>query len=177
MGSLFIIIISWLLICVGFLGCFIHKLPGPVIAFIGMLVFIFGTQVPVIPWVGIIICLVMLIASYIAEKKLIPYIAEKISKFGGAAKWGAIIGSIIGLFSLYAITQAMDSDFGAIIAFIVSFGIIPFGCSLLFETISTKSVALALKPATAAYVSFVMGLVLKLLVCCYSVYVIITNGN
>lgn len=170
----------FLLIGVGFLGCFVHELPGPVIAFIGMLVFIFGMKITVVPWGAIVLCLAMLILSYIAEKKLIPYIAEKISDYGSAAKWGAIIGSLIGLLSFLNVLFNMDADFDLesglvilIIALVVCFGLLPFGCALLFESNSRKSVTLALKPATAAYATYVMGLVLKLLVCFYSGYVVI----
>ena len=174
MSTMIIVVVSWLLIAIGFLGCFIHKFPGPVTAFIGMLVFIFGTQVPVVPWVGITICVVLLIITALANKKFIPWVAKQFSDFSNGGKWGALIGSLIGLM---LIASGYSNTAQALLYIILGFGVIPFCSALLGEFASRKDMGQSLKPATAAYLTYLMSMILKLAVCCYSVYIIITNGN
>ena len=174
MSTMIIVVVSWLLIAIGFLGCFIHKFPGPVTAFIGMLVFIFGTQVPVVPWVGITICVVLLIITALANKKFIPWVAKQFSDFSNGGKWGALIGSLIGIM---LIASGYSNPDLALLYIILGFGVIPFCSALLGEFASRKDMGQSLKPATAAYLTYLMSMILKLAVCCYSVYIIITNGN
>lgn len=172
-----IIALSVILIGIGFIGCFVHKIPGPAIAFAGMLLFIFGTDVPV-PWTGIIICVVLLIALWAATKYFIPTITTKISEFGKGGKWGATIGSILGLLVILSFNYHFDlGPVGIVFTYILAFFILPFGLALLFETNSRKSLEAALKPATAAYLTYLLGLMLKLAICVYCIYVIITNGQ
>lgn len=175
-------IISWLLIAIGFIGCFIHKFPGPVTAFIGMLIFIFGMKVNPIPWVGIVICVILLVITAVANKKFIPLIAKQISEFGKGGKWGAIIGSILGLiiivFSFMGTAAAEESKNGLLILLlIIGFGVIPFVAALIGETVSRKNMSQALKPATAAYLTYLLSMILKLIVCVYCVYIILTDGH
>lgn len=172
--TLAIIIISWLLIAVGILGCFIHKFPGPVVAFAGMLLFVFGLGVDPKPWLGISICAVLLIITAICNKKVIPYITTKISEFSSNAKWGAVLGSLIGLLCLLGFHGSTTE---VIIVLILAFGILPFGFAYLFEGLKRKNFATALMPATAAYVTYLLSTLLKLAVCFYGIYVIITNGE
>ena len=176
MSTMIIVVVSWLLIAIGFLGCFIHKFPGPVTAFIGMLVFIFGRQVPVVPWVGITICVVLLIITALANKKFIPWVAKQISDFSNGGKWGALIGSLIGLLVI-AYGANSDSNGMKVLLVLLGFGVIPFCSALLGEFASRKDMGQSLKPAAAAYLTYLMSMILKLAVCCYSVYIIITNGN
>lgn len=172
--ELAILIISWLLIAVGILGCFIHKFPGPIVAFAGMLLFIFGLGVEPKPWLGIAICAVLLIIAAICNKKVIPYITTKISEYSSNAKWGAVLGSLIGLLCLAA---AHESTSQIIIVLILAFVILPFGFAYLFEGMKRKNFAAALKPATAAYLTYLLSMLLKLSVCAYGIYVILTNGK
>ncbi len=176
LSTILILVFSWLLIAIGFLGCFIHKFPGPVMAFIGMLVFIFGTQVPVVPWVGIVICVLLLIITALANKKFIPWVAKQISDFSNGGKWGAIIGSLIGLLVI-AHGANSDSNGMKVLLVLLGFGVIPFCSALLGEFASRKDMGQSLKPAAAAYLTYLMSMILKLAVCCYAVYIIITNGN
>ncbi len=175
LSTILILVFSWLLIAIGFLGCFIHKFPGPVMAFIGMLVFIFGTGIPV-PWVGIVICVLLLIITALANKKFIPWVAKQISDFSNGGKWGAIIGSLIGLLVI-AHGANSDSNGMKVLLALLGFGVIPFCTALLGEFASRKDMGQSLKPAAAAYLTYLMSMILKLAVCCYAVYIIITNGN
>lgn len=176
LSTILILVFSWLLIAIGFLGCFIHKFPGPVTAFIGMLVFIFGMQVPVVPWVGIVICVLLLIITALANKKFIPWVAKQISDFSNGGKWGAVIGSLIGLLVI-AYGANSDSNGMKVLLALLGFGVIPFCSALLGEFASRKDMGQSLKPAAAAYLTYLMSMILKLAVCCYAVYIIITNGN
>ncbi|MBQ6187463.1 MAG: DUF456 domain-containing protein [Prevotella sp.] len=169
-----IICLSYLLVGIGFLGCFIHKFPGPVTAFIGMLIFVFGTNIPV-PWTGILMCAILLIITAICNKKVIPYITTKISEFGNGGKWGAVIGSLIGLL---LIAGSGNQDNGMMVtALILGFVVLPLGLAFCGESISRKSISTAVKPATAAYLTYLLSMLLKIAVCCYCVYIMITNGQ
>lgn len=171
--TLAIIFLSWALIAIGFLGCFIHKFPGPVTAFVGMLIFIFGTEMHV-PWTGIIMCAILLAITAICNKKVIPYIATRISEFGNAGKWGAVLGSLIGFLLLVG---SGGEDESMAIYLLLAFVVFPFGFAFCCESVSRKSITKAIKPASAAYLTYLLSMLLKLAVCCYSVYVIITNGQ
>lgn len=171
-----IIAISFLLIGIGFLGCFIHKFPGPVTAFLGMLLFIFASGcIPSrdYPWLGIAICAVLLVLTHIANKKWIPKIVEEISEIGKPGKWGCIVGSIIGLCIMLGFHSAKT---GVLIAMgIVGLVIIPFGLALLFEFMSRKNFQAAVRPAAAAFSAYFLSMILKLIVCVYALIIIIDN--
>ena len=169
-----IICLSWLLVGIGFLGCFIHKFPGPVTAFIGMLIFIFGLKISA-PWTGILMCAILLIITAICNKKVIPYITTKISELGNGGKWGAVIGSLIGIF---AIAASGNQDKSMMVTTILlAFVVLPLGLAFCGESISRKSISAAVKPATAAYLTYLLSMLLKVAVCCYCVYVMFTNGQ
>lgn len=177
MSTGIIVAISIVLIAIGFLGCFIHKFPGPIMAFIGMLVFIFGSKMPssLIPWTGIIISAIAILVTMFANKK-ISLITKQISEFGNAGKWGAIVGSIIGLLILLA---AKSSSTAVLILIgILALGVIPFCLSWCFEGIARKDFGKALKPGLAAYLTYFLSMILKLAVCCFCLYIVIDNmGN
>lgn len=174
MGFLTILVLSFTLIGIGFLGCFIHKFPGPILAFLGMLLFIFGSKMPssIIPWAGIIISAIAIVATMIANKK-IPLIAQKVSEFGNAGKWGAIVGSIIGL--LVMIGARSSSTAVLILIGVLSLVVIPFCFSWIFEAISRKDFMKALMPGLAAFLTYFLSMILKLAVCIFCLYIVIAN--
>ena len=42
--SIFILVLSVLFMCVGLIGCFVNRVPGPILTFIGILLFNYGTD-------------------------------------------------------------------------------------------------------------------------------------
>ena len=100
-------------------------------------------------------------------------IAKEISEIGKPGKWGCIVGSVIGLCIL---AGAHSASTGVIIALaVLGLVVIPFGLALLFEFMSRKDINASLKPAAAAFLSYFLSMILKLVVCVYALIIIIDN--
>lgn len=155
-----------LLICLGFLGCFVNKVPGPLLAFIGILLPVLFGDVNAEVWM---LCLigVLVVVSMIISSKALPKLGEKIHPFGKAGSWGTTLGSILGLLSTVA--SSGSPIFGMLLAFVI----LPYGAAFLFELISQKSAGTAIKAAGGAYITFLIGTVLKLVVCYLSLRILI----
>lgn len=159
---MFIWILAVLLIALGFLGCFINKVPGPLLAFIGVLITVFFGDVNANVWMLVLVG-VLVIASMIVSKKLLPKLGEKVHPFGKGGSWGTTVGSIIGLLILAGSSNA--SAVGMIICFVLAFFGLPYIFAFVFEFISNKNASVALKAAGGALVTFLASTVLKLVVC------------
>ena len=139
--DIFLIILGLILIIAGLIGCILPGLPGPLTAWLGLLV---TTLAKVIPddwsFIGVtfVIVLIITVLDYI-----IPAIGTK--KFGGSkyGTIGAVVGVIVGFFvpipggiivGAFAgafigellknndAAQALKAAFGALIGFLVSTG-------------------------------------------------------
>lgn len=166
-------IIGFVLIAIGFIGCFVHKIPGPLLAFAGILVFHFGNG-SCISTTALILCAVAVIISMVLGHYM-PKITKRIHEFGKGGKAGAIIGSLLGLIAIAGAGSA-DIDTGLFIVFIITgLVIIPFAFAYIGEMIARKSAKEALMPAVAAYITYFTGMVIKLAVCAYCIYAVIDN--
>lgn len=143
---------AYALCVLGIIGCVVPILPGPWLAYLGILVpFINGGTVPGWQiWSGLLLCAIVTILDYI-----VPIIGTK--KFNGSKYgiWGCTIGTIIGLFFM-------------------PIGIIagPFIGALLGEICAGKKSDEALKAGFGAFVGFLAGTLIKLIVCCVFIYYI-----
>ena len=175
MTEILILVFCVLLFIIGFIGCFVHKIPGPLIAFIGILIYRFaGAGGDAISASALVLCAVAVVLSMILTHHA-PKLTKKIAKFGKGGTWGSIVGSLLGLALLASVSEdAMDGFFPALLMLIVAFGVIPFALSYLFEFASRKDAKAALMPAVAAYVTFLSGMLIKLAVCVYCVYAVFT---
>ncbi len=142
-----LLIIGALFVLVGIIGSILPLLPGPPIAWVGLLLLDFSnyadfsTQMLVITAIATVIIAVL---DY-----LLPIFTTK--KFGGtkAAQRGATIGTIIGIFL---------GPLGIIIG--------PFVGALLGElTAHPKDTQTALKVALASFVGFLLSTGIKLIWC------------
>ena len=139
------IIIGAIFIFVGILGCFIPILPGPPLAYVGLLMLqlldppAFTTRFLFI-WAGITAIVTFL--DYV-----IPVYGTK--KFGGSKRgvWGSVIGLIIGIF------------------FFPPFGIIigPLLGALIGELSAGKTSSTAIRSAFGSFVGFLAGTSIKLI--------------
>ena len=98
--DIFLIILGLILIIIGFIGCIVPGLPGPGLAWAGLLVTTLSNVIPdnwSLIGVGFVIVLVITVLDYI-----IPAIGTK--KFGGSkyGTYGAIIGVLAGIFFSYS---------------------------------------------------------------------------
>jgi uncharacterized protein YqgC (DUF456 family) len=141
-----LIIIGIILILIGFIGCIIPGIPGPPIAYIGILIQVFKTENPFSARFLIIWALITIFVSILDY--LVPAVGTK--KFGGSKRgiWGSVIGLFVGIFFFPPI--------GLIIG--------PFLGAFLGELTGGKETDAALKAGFGSFMGFLTGVVLKLAV-------------
>lgn len=151
-----LIILGIICLITGIAGCFLPVLPGPPVAYLGILFLHFtdkvqysGTQLLI--WSLIVI--ITLVLDY-----FIPMLG---SKYSGGSKWGnrgCLIGTIVGLFFL-------------------PWGIIagPFFGAVIGELLGQKELSHAIKSGLGSLVGFLLGTALKFIVCLYFTYTFITS--
>lgn len=156
-----------LLLCCGFLGCFINKVPGPIAVVLASLIGITALDVD-LEWGHFAIIAVLAVVSIIASKVLVK-LAKKMQEYSKRATIGTTIGSIIGLI-LFAGASSMDSDAAVIVTAIVGLVVLPFVLAFLLELTNKNGAAMAVKCATAATCAYLADTCLKLVVFIYAVY-------
>lgn len=139
---------------IGFLGCFVNKIPGPLLAFIGLLLVKIVGDLP-ISWGIIALCAVLVVASMVINGKYVPQLAAKLYPFGKGGKWGTFVGSLIGLI--------ISLSANWVVGLIFMLGL-PYALALAFEYLGTKDAKEAGKRAGAAYTVFLASTVIKLVV-------------
>ena len=139
-------IVGSLFVLVGFIGCFLPVLPGPPLAYLGLLIQQLRSN-PAFTTKQLLIWLVVVAAVTILDY-WIPIYGTK--KFGGTKSgvWGATIGLLAGFFL---------GPLGIIIG--------PFVGAFIGELLADQSSGQALKAAWGSFVGFLFGTVLKLAVC------------
>ena len=139
-------VLGGIFMVVGLVGCFLPIIPGPPLSYMGLIVLQFKEQSPfsskfLIVWAVVVVAVTAL--DYV-----VPAYGTK--KFGGTKYgiWGCTIGLILGLW------------FGPM-------GIIlgPFLGALIGELIGGKDSNQAFKAALGSFVGFLVGTLLKLIVC------------
>ena len=156
-----------LLLCCGFLGCFINKVPGPIAVVLASLIGITALDVD-LEWGHFAIIAVLAVVSIIASKVLVK-LAKKMQEYSKRATIGTTLGSIIGLI-LVAGASSMDSDAAVIVTAIVGLVVLPFVLAFLLELTNKNGAAMAVKCATAATCAYLADTCLKLVVFIYAVY-------
>lgn len=144
-------ILAVVLPIIGIAGCFLPVIPGPPVAFLGMLALQFSDKHPFSVHVIVImaaVSLVVTVADYIA-----PVLSAK--KFGGSrwGAWGCVLGTVIGLFVPMGLLYM--PFVGAFVGEIVNNNIQK----------SDSDISQAFKAACGAFVGFVGATFLKLITC------------
>ncbi|MBL0740111.1 DUF456 domain-containing protein [Chryseolinea lacunae] len=141
-----LIVIGVVLMLVGLAGCVLPFLPGPPLAFLGLLIQQLNTNPPFSAkflWIMGGITVAITVLDY-----FVPIYGAK--KFGGGkwGMWGCTIGLLVGLW------------FGPI-------GIIagPFVGAFIGELLANNNSKQAFKSALGSFVGFLFGTLLKLVVC------------
>lgn len=147
-------IVAILLMCLGFLGCFVNKIPGPLLAFIGLLLAKFAADLP-ISWGIIALCAVLVVVSMVVNAKYVSQLAAKLYPYGKGGKWGTFIGSLIGLIIALKASAVVG------IIFMLA---LPYGFAWLFEYLGTKDSTESTKRATSAFTVYLASTVIKLAV-------------
>jgi Uncharacterized protein conserved in bacteria len=141
-----LIILGAILIIVGFVGCVLPVLPGIPFSYLGIVLLHLTSKVE-FSWTFLIVWAVIVIVVQILDY-YIPIWGTK--KFGGGTKgaWGSAIGVILGFFIL--------PPFGIII--------MPFIGAVVGELIDDKEFKVALKAGLGAFIGFIVGTLMKLVV-------------
>lgn len=142
-----LIILAFVLIAAGFAGSILPALPGPPIAFVGLLVSYFTSYKPISGW-WLIAYAIMVIVVAVADFWL-PSLSTKLTKGSRQGAKGANIGMLAGLFipipfSLFA---------GAFIG------------SFIGELYSGKNNRQAFIAACGVFIGLLGGIIIKCLLC------------
>lgn len=174
MLDIILICLGFLLMIIGLIGCFVYKIPGPILAFLGILILQFGTDIKPFTTTALIVCAILVILCKVLEK-LAPKLISKLQTFGKGGKRGAMYGSLLGII-LVILTGANSDSTGLIITMmIVGLLVLPFLLSLLGEFIANKNFSLALKSGSAAFANYLVNSLLQLAVCVYCIYTAFSN--
>ena len=146
-----LIILGVICLITGMLGCILPTLPGPPLAYAGLLLLHFTDKVQyttaqLLVWLLIVV--VVQILDY-----LTPLLGSKYSGGSKWGNWGCVIGTVIGLFF---------APWGLIAG--------PFLGAVIGELLGDKELSQALKSGFGSLVGFLLGTVLKLTVCGYFIY-------
>ena len=149
--DIFLAFCSFLFLLVGLIGCIIPMLPGPPLAYVGVLLMHFSDKVDftttqLISWLLLVI--VLQVVDYIT-----PILGNKYIGGSSAGSRGCIAGTMIGLFFL---------PWGIILG--------PFLGAVIGELLGGKNLSRALLSGLGSLIGFVFGTLLKLVCCFYLLY-------
>tara|TARA_Y100000994_G_C15702465_1_gene445725 strand:- start:4863 stop:5342 length:480 start_codon:yes stop_codon:yes gene_type:complete len=154
--ELFVIIIALLLLLVGLFGAILPILPGPIISYIGLLIFYFFTDLNLSSnelFIYSIVTILVFFSDY-----MLQFIGVK--KFGGEkfSMYGTFLGILVGLFF---------PPIGLVLG--------PFLGALIGAFVDNKERGKAIGIAIGALVGFVFGTILKIIYSLYILYIVINK--
>ncbi len=140
------LVLGFILMAIGIVGCLLPLLPGPPLAFVALLIQQLRTDQPFTAkflWIWGIVTVVVTALDYI-----IPVYGTR--KYGGSSYgvWGCTIGLIAGIWM---------GPLGIIVG--------PFLGAFIGELIARNNSENALKAAWGSFVGFLFGTLLKLIAC------------
>lgn len=152
--DLFLIVVAFLLILVGAVGCVLPVLPGIPLAYGGLLMAQLTNQVnfsigQLLSWLFLVIALQLL--DYVA-----PMLGSKYSGGSAIGNRGCVAGTVLGLFFM-------------------PWGIIagPFIGAVVGEILGGHDLASAIKAGIGTFLGLLLGVLLKLALCLYFLVVLI----
>lgn len=143
-----LIILSAVCLVLGLCGCVLPALPGPPVAYVGLVLLhltdkVQFTTTQLLVWLGIVI--IAQILDY-----FIPMLGTKYTRGSKWGSWGAFVGSIVGLFFL---------PWGLLAG--------PFLGAFIGELLGNKTLSQAFKSGAGSLLGFLFGTILKLVLCSY----------
>ncbi len=153
--DILLIVLGVICLILGLVGCILPMLPGPPVAY-GGLILLHLTNYTQLSTTELIVCLILVIIVQVLDY-IIPMLGTKYT--GGGGKWanrGTLIGTLIGMFFL---------PWGIIIG--------PFVGAFIGATKDGADNTQALKSGLGSLIGFLLGTVLKFVVCGYFIWIFI----
>lgn len=176
MGELALWGLFWLLIALALVGCFINKVPGPVLALVAVLIAKLCMVVgELIAWWNVILIGLIVIASWWITKQLPKWISG-LGTYGKSAKWGSIIGSIAALIIVPAIVSGIENNGVAFTVILVTGILMTFIFAVGLEFLSVKDIKVSVKSGGIAAFEYTCATLIKLIAVIYAVYLVLTNN-
>ena len=153
--DILLIVLGVLCLILGLVGCVLPMLPGPPVAY-GGLILLHLTNYTQLSTTELIVCLALVIIVQVLDY-IIPMLGTKYT--GGGGKWanrGTLIGTLIGMFFL---------PLGIIVG--------PFVGAFIGATKDGADNTQALKSGLGSLIGFLLGTVLKFVVCGYFIWIFI----
>lgn len=145
--SILMTVLGSVLLVVGFIGCVIPALPGPVLAVVSLvLVSIAGSWALLPVWLLILLAVIGIAVTILDN--VLPALSSKKAGAGKAGVWGSVIGMIAGSFVV--------PPFGTIIGAFVG--------ALLGEMLFNRENKQPLKAALGVFKGTVLAMLMKLVV-------------
>ena len=163
------IILSSLLMVIGFVGCFVNRIPGPIMTYAGILILKFCTDIRIFDTTALVLCGLAVVLCKVADF-YIPKLTGLISEYGKAGKWGCVIGSLIGVFGVWPTVGFADGNVQVVITMVIALIVFPFLFAYIGESISHRSLSKSLRSSLAAYAAYIIGTFMKLAVTIYCIY-------
>ncbi len=149
--DIILIVLAVLCLIVGLIGCVAPMLPGPPIAYVGMLLLHFTdaihfTSAQLV--IGAVLVVVTLVLDYVVPALGAKYVGG--SKWGA---WGCTIGTLLGMFFM---------PWGLLLG--------PFLGAVVGELMAGRNSGEAIRSGLGSLLGFLFGTVLKIVVCFYFIY-------
>lgn len=152
-----LIILGIICLITGLAGCILPMLPGPPIAYVGLILLHLTDRVQLSTTELLVYLLIVVVVQVLDY--IIPMLGTKYT--GGGGKWanrGTLIGTLLGMFFL---------PWGIIIG--------PFVGAFMGATKDGMDNTQALKAGFGSLVGFLLGTVLKFVVCGYFIWIFIRD--
>lgn len=165
----------WILISLAIVGCFINKVPGPILVLAAVLMAKLCMTVGVyIDWWNVIVIGILVVASMILIRQL-PKWTSELGMYGKGAKWGSIIGSIVALVLSPALLSSIENPGVSITVLILVCILTTFIFAAVFEFISLKDLKAAVKNGGIAAFEYTCSTLIKFIVVVYSIYLVLNH--
>lgn len=154
--EIILIVLSFLLVLGGLAGCVLPVLPGPPLAYAGMLL-VHITDKAEFSWVQLVSWLVLVVVLQVLDY-ITPLLGSKYSGGSEHGNRGCVAGTILGLFFM---------PWGIVLG--------PFLGAVLGEMLGGRDLEHALKAGFGTFLGVVFGVLLKMALCLYFLYVLIST--
>ena len=164
------------LIVIALVGCFVSKFPGPILAFVAILMAKLAMSVgEAIEWWNVVVIGLLVAASFILNRML-PKWTANLATYGKGGSWGAVVGSITALIMMPALLTSTENPGVSWTLIGLTFIGMPFVFATGFEFIKQKEFVAAARSGGGATLVYVCSTFVKLFTVCYSVYLMFVNN-